>query len=724
LNGTILESLFPKILLTNTTWWACASRLAMAFSRAGCDVAAVCPSRGHPLLKTSSVRKTFPYRALHPLSSLETAIGEYKPQLVVPCDDRAVQHLHELYAAGPGASGGALSALIQRSLGSPASYPIVSNRLDLLEAAREEGIRVPETSAIRSGDDIKSLPARQAPPWVVKADGSWGGHGVRISSDLSELEHSRSALMKPLSATRAVKRLMVDRDAFWLRTWWKHSRSNVIAQSYIPGNPANCAVCCWEGKVLAAIYVEVVQAQGDTGSATVVRLVEHPEMEFAAERIAKRLGLSGFFGLDFVIEEGSGDAYLIEMNPRCTPLCHLQLGTGQDLAEALWRQLTGAPWRETPTITRNDTIAYFPQAWHWDSEHELLGSSFQDVPWEDPELVQELLQLPWPDRGILARVSSRIRNTTFADRRSKAGDFEAPEPVLADPARPAFESSSRGYSMAVPSVVPLRNPGEGEPLFLIHGVEGKVSRFHKLVNYLDPQLSVYGIQSQALLGERIALTRLEDLASYYLREVRALQPSGPYHLLGFSFGGLIAFEMARQLHSEGQQLGMVGMIDNRKMTPAAEAGDASPSLNVPRPWLEPMRRRLNELLGPKGLSYGWGKLRARGLRSIYSLLDALDQPIPAFLLEPGDINWFAARRYVPQFYPGRVTLFQAVESPDASRPPNDAWGQLCGEGAEIREISGHHENLFVEPQVQMLAKEITECLAESYWRAGAAVGAR
>src|SRR5277367_2578416 len=117
----------------------------MALNRSGCDVAAVCPSRGHPLLKTSSVPKTFPYRVLHPLRSLAAAMETYRPDLVVPCDDRAVQHLHELYAAGPGAFGTDFSALLERSLGSPASYPVVTSRLRLLEIASDEKLRVPET---------------------------------------------------------------------------------------------------------------------------------------------------------------------------------------------------------------------------------------------------------------------------------------------------------------------------------------------------------------------------------------------------------------------------------------------------------------------------------------------------------------------------------------------------------------------------------------------------
>jgi predicted ATP-grasp superfamily ATP-dependent carboligase len=125
----------------------------------------------------------------------------------------------------------------------------------------------------------------------------------------------------------------------------------------------------------------------------------------AAERIARRLRLSGFFGLDFIMETGSGAAYLIEMNPRCTPLCHLQFGKGRDMVGALRAQLSGEPVRDAPPVTLNDLIAYFPQAWNCKSE--FLDSCYQDVPQGEPELVQELLR-PWPDRSLLFRAGSRL----------------------------------------------------------------------------------------------------------------------------------------------------------------------------------------------------------------------------------------------------------------------------------------------------------------------------
>jgi hypothetical protein len=71
-----------------------------------------------------------------------------------------------------------------------------------------------------------------------------------------------------------------------------------------------------------------------------------------------------------------------------------------------------------------DTIAYFPQAWHWDPKSELLQKSYHDVPWEEPELVHELSRLPYPDRSILARIANVLQRKTFEHRAARGGVFE------------------------------------------------------------------------------------------------------------------------------------------------------------------------------------------------------------------------------------------------------------------------------------------------------------
>jgi hypothetical protein len=256
-------------------------------------------------------------------------------------------------------------------------------------------------SRVNTLKELDSWHGRNSFPWVLKANGTWGGGGVRIVQSEDQAEQSFIQLSRMFRFSRAAKRLIVNRDPFSLWSWWNPSKRGVIAQSYIHGHPANCSVVCWNGRVLAAIGVEVVCSDGLTGPASVVRVIDNAEMMFAADKIASRLGLSGFFGLDFMIEEGTDAAYLIEMNPRSTPPCHLRLSRGRDLAGALWAQLGGRPSPENPPMTQHEMIAYFPQAFK--NNLDMPQDCFEDIPHGEPELVKELLH-PFPDRTRLFRL--------------------------------------------------------------------------------------------------------------------------------------------------------------------------------------------------------------------------------------------------------------------------------------------------------------------------------
>lgn len=415
--------MLKTVLLTNTSWWACASRLAIGLTECGCHVSAAYPSHGHPLAKTRNIRQSFPYSAVDPVRSLKNAIQAASPDLIIPCDDRAVEHLHRLHARTSGSAESEVAELIERSLGSSISFSTTLSRSALIATAAALGIRVPATWKVFSPAQLNGSVGTYAFPWVLKSCGSWGGHGVRIVHSHEQAESAFRELSRPLTTARFMKRLLVDRDPYWMETWRHRTRPDVIAQAYIKGRPANMVASCWQGELLDAISAEVIQAQGAKGAATVVSIVDNPAMVEAAELLARHLELTGFFGLDFMIEEQTGQAYLIEMNPRCTPLSHLALGEGRDPVAALAARLSGKPARARTPLTQEEQIAYFPQAWHWDPNSDFLNTSFCDVPYSEPELVRDLLQVPWPDRGLLARLANHLRRERFEDRRSRGGDF-------------------------------------------------------------------------------------------------------------------------------------------------------------------------------------------------------------------------------------------------------------------------------------------------------------
>jgi hypothetical protein len=361
----------------------------MALANAGCIVEAVCPPR-HPLSKTSAVRRTHTYHGLAPLMSLADAIGAARPDLIVPGDDLSTRHLHHLYRRerGHGQNGNQTCALIERSFGSPESFPIVYERAAFMRLAEEAGIRVPKTGVIANLEELKRWTAQMGFPVVLKADGTSGGDGVRIARTLEEAKRALRGLQAPPLLARAFKRALVDRDRTLIWPSLLRRRPVVSAQTYVPGREATSTVACWKGTVLAALHFEVINKKYAVGPATVMRVVENAEMSSAVEKMVRRLNLSGVHGFDFMLEAKTEDAYLIEINPRTTQVGHLALGPGRDLAPALYAAMSGIAVQPRPKVTEKDTIALFPQEWERDPASAFLCSAYHDVPWDEPELIR------------------------------------------------------------------------------------------------------------------------------------------------------------------------------------------------------------------------------------------------------------------------------------------------------------------------------------------------
>jgi carbamoyl-phosphate synthase L subunit-like protein len=396
----------PTVLVATTSRWYPTARLAMALANAGCEVEAVCPKL-HPLGMTRSVRRAHVYYGLAPLMSFARAIAITKPDFIISGDDLATQHLHQLHAQerSNGKAESPISALIERSLGSPESFAIVTERAVFMDLAHEEGLRVPPTQVIRNIDDLRTWVARRGLPVVLKADGTSGGDGVRIAQTMTEAERFFRELQAPPLLARAVKRALVDQDKRLVWPSLLRRRPVVNAQTFVAGREATSAIACWNGSVLASLHFEVVNKASSRGHATVVRLIENAEMSAAAEKMARRLNLSGLYGFDFMLEADTEKAYLIEINPRSTQVGHLSLGPERDIPAALYAALSGKVVRPAPQVTEKDTIALFPQEWIRDPESPFLRSAYHDIPWEEPELIRDCVsnrrkQSAWYSRSI------------------------------------------------------------------------------------------------------------------------------------------------------------------------------------------------------------------------------------------------------------------------------------------------------------------------------------
>jgi ATP-grasp domain len=344
------------------------------------------------------VDTVYGYSAADPVKSLATALRRTNPDIVIPCDERAVAQLHELHTKYE-----EWRALVERSLGNPRAFATVRSRGSLMGVARQCGLLIPESRDIRSREDLRLWFAEFPGRAVLKLDGSWGGNGVEFVGSYPEAVQVFENMAGPMSFGKALKRFLVNRDrvAFWE---FERSEPVVSIQTYIPGRPANSMLVCREGKLHGQVSVEVLETQGKRGASTVVRVIENEDMTRAAGLLTKRLSLSGFHGLDFMIEEGTQRAYLIELNPRCTQLGHLSLSDAGDLAAILCSRLTGEPVPGRHPGIISDIIVFFPQALAWNPNCTYLRTGYHDVPSEEPELIAELLKAPWPERQWRARL--------------------------------------------------------------------------------------------------------------------------------------------------------------------------------------------------------------------------------------------------------------------------------------------------------------------------------
>lgn len=419
----------PRILLAATLRWPLAARLAIVFRQLGCPVQAWCPP-GHPLEKTLAPACLHRGSVLAPLRSLHAALRGAAPDFVIPCDDDAAIHLQRLHERSRGDT--AVRALIERSLGVPASCAVATARGPLMLLARAVGVRVPETRQIASSVALEAWCAQHRFPAVLKVDRSWGGFGVAVVRDRAQARKAFRQAMHP-SPVQALSHLVLRRDPSHLLRWLSRARPGVAMQAFVEGQPANRAVACWRGEVLAGISAVALQTQTPNGPATVVRIVDNPEMAQAAKRLVRALGVSGFCGLDFVIEAATGAAWLIEVNPRATPIGHLSLGSGRDLPAALHACLRNEPTPAGASAIRGDVIAMFPGEWHRNPVSPHLRTAFHDVPWSDMDLVRECVELPWEERGLAARLRARLRR----GRAPRAAEPLLPGPGAAGKADPA-----------------------------------------------------------------------------------------------------------------------------------------------------------------------------------------------------------------------------------------------------------------------------------------------
>ena len=399
----------PHVLLLATQPWPVSARLGLALRAVGFRISLWSP-RSNTFLATGAVGRHYPYRMLDPVGSMEAAILAAGPDLIIPCDEPAtasLQQLAERAMASPTLA--PVLRAIERSLGSAANLQRLTDRAFVLKTAADGGAAVPTGASIANAADLRAWLGANGFPAYLKADGTFGGIGVRLIHTYEEAEAALRALHEPPRPMRVFKRLTISDDPTLVELYLHRHCSAISIQRAVPGIDVNSAIFCWRGQVLASLSMQVVATGYELGPSTVLRRIRNAAMDRTAEILASRLNLSGFYGLDFILEEHTGIPWLLEMNSRATQIPHLAFGPDHDLPAAAFAAITGLPVRPRPAVTAEQTIALFPQEWTRDPASPFIRSAYHDVPWESPALVRAYIHQRPPMRQLLTRSYWRNR---------------------------------------------------------------------------------------------------------------------------------------------------------------------------------------------------------------------------------------------------------------------------------------------------------------------------
>jgi aspartate racemase len=275
------------------------------------------------------------------------------------------------------------------------------------------------------------------------------------------------------------------------------------------------------------------------------------------------------------------------------------------------------------------------------------------------------------------------------------------------------------------SLVAIKPGGSRPPFYCVHAAGGNVIGYSELAPRLGPDQPVFGLQAVGLDGKEFPLDRVEDMASRYVREIRAFQPEGPYYLGGACTGGIVAYEIAQQLHAAGQKIGMLAMFDTFAHSHIRTLTKSEISRFKWESSVERMHYHVRNLLvHPGRLDYIRRKsrtLRRRigtqvwGLQ--YKRYANKKLRLPPALRKVEQLNIVAIRNYIPRPYTGRITLFPAsTRSVGEFHDREQGWGKLALGGVEIHDVTGDHLTMFQMPYVSVVAQKLAECLERAFER--------
>jgi thioesterase domain-containing protein/acyl carrier protein len=279
-------------------------------------------------------------------------------------------------------------------------------------------------------------------------------------------------------------------------------------------------------------------------------------------------------------------------------------------------------------------------------------------------------------------------------------------------------------------LVPIQPQGSKPPFFCVPGAGGRPFYFYHLGRYLGKDQPFYSFEND-LYQQFGEITRIEDIASIYLKAMQDLQPQGPYFLGGHSYGGNVAFEIAQQLVNQGQQVALLAIIDSSAPTYKDKQilldyinwdhvrwlAEVSKGIEVYLDkTIDISYETLQLLTVEEQLKYALNFFKLANMLPPNAETRQLEKIVQAY-----KTSCLCLIDYLPkQIYPGKITIIRASE--ELSDDPNKdliagdcedsslGWSEFSTEPVEIHFVLGNHVSIMVEPHVQILAEELKVCL--------------
>jgi non-ribosomal peptide synthetase component F/thioesterase domain-containing protein len=274
----------------------------------------------------------------------------------------------------------------------------------------------------------------------------------------------------------------------------------------------------------------------------------------------------------------------------------------------------------------------------------------------------------------------------------------------------------------LPHIVAVRETGVKPPLFCIHGGGGHLLDYRDMIAALPDDLPVYGLRASDV-NEAYPET-VEELAEQYILEIQRVRPHGPYQICGLSFGGLVAYEIARRLAERGEHVGLIALFDT---------GNWAYYRNLPAARLSQFRRTyVIDRLKKYGRNLIRGRFGDLGMDAklfVTSRLNAalwkigrrfcrlMNLPVPKFVRSNLVVFVAVGQNYVPKIYPGKLLLFRAEgRSAEYGDDLTLGWSDVVRDGVVVHQVPGSHLSIMLKPHVYRLIEQLTPYLANSTQR--------